>query len=213
MSQLLIATVAAIVAAAVAAAATIAVYRRRVASEAARAGQIERSLERSIRATRDDREVRELILGSMEEGILLFDHEGRQVFANPSLERHLGTAPETVDGLRPEALRRSARRAGYAGTSIETEVEVGAPARWLRATAQPAGDDGSVLLVVRDITNERRLDAVRRDFVANASHELKTPVASIRATSETLRSGAIDDPPAARRFTEQLERDALRLSR
>src|SRR5206468_1059109 len=59
----------------------------------------------------------------------------------------------------------------------------------------------------------RRLDAVRRDFVANASHELKTPVASIRATSETLRSGAIDDPPAARRFTEQLERDALRLSR
>ncbi|MDP9185173.1 MAG: ATP-binding protein, partial [Actinomycetota bacterium] len=89
----------------------------------------------------------------------------------------------------------------------------GAPTRWLRATAQPVGTDGSVLLVVRDITETRRLDAIRRDFVANASHELKTPVASIRAAAETLRDGAIDDPTAAHRFTEQLERDADRLGR
>jgi two-component system phosphate regulon sensor histidine kinase PhoR len=69
------------------------------------------------------------------------------------------------------------------------------------------------LLVVRDVTEARRLTAIRRDFVANASHELKTPVASIRAAAETLRDGAIDDPPAARRFTEQLEREAVRMSR
>jgi signal transduction histidine kinase len=63
------------------------------------------------------------------------------------------------------------------------------------------------------VTEARRLEAVRRDFVANASHELKTPAASIRAAAETLRSGAIEDPPAAHRFTEQLEREAMRLSR
>ena len=49
--------------------------------------------------------------------------------------------------------------------------------------------------------------------MANASHELKTPVASIRAAAETLRDGAINDPPAAIRFTEQLERESIRLSR
>ena len=87
------------------------------------------------------------------------------------------------------------------------------PSRWLRATARPVGDDGSVLLVVSDVTESRRVDAIRRDFVANASHELKTPVASIRAAAETLRDGAIDDPVAADRFTEQLEREALRLAR
>ena len=75
------------------------------------------------------------------------------------------------------------------------------------------GADGAVLVVVDDITEARRLDAVRRDFVANASHELKSPVAAIRAAAETLRDGAIEDPPAAARFTDQLEREAVRLSR
>ena len=213
MSELLVAAVGATVAAAAAAAATVAVYQRRIDRERSDRRALQRSLDASERTGKDDREVRGLILGSMEDGVLLFDREGRCVFANASLERHLGVAPQTLDGLRPHALRQAARRAGYAGTSHEVEVDVGAPARWLRATAQPAGDDGSVLLVLHDVTDARRLDAVRRDFVANASHELKTPVASIRATAETLQHGAIDDPSAAHRFTDQLERDALRLSR
>ena len=77
----------------------------------------------------------------------------------------------------------------------------------------PAGDDGSVLVVVTDVTESRRIDAIRRDFVANASHELKTPAASIQAAAETLRDAAADDPEAVARFAAQLERDALRLSR
>src|SRR5436190_3184209 len=187
---------------------------RRAQSDAAeRLQRVEETLAARERTSAGDRRVQGVILASMEEGVLLFDREGGRVFANEALSRHLGARPASVDGLLPLELQRAVRRAGYVGDVVRAEVETGAPSRWLRATAMPVGDDGSVLLVVRDVTDARHLDAVRRDFVANASHELKTPVASIRAAAETLRDGAIDDPPAARRFTEQLEREAMRLSR
>jgi signal transduction histidine kinase len=149
----------------------------------------------------------------MEEGVLLLDPDGRRVFANDALVRHLGAAPPTVAAVSPADLQKAARRASYTGSVIRIETEIGTPSRWIRGTAIPVGADGSVLVVVRDVTEARRLDSVRRDFVANASHELKTPVASILAAAETLRDGAVDDPPVAARFTEQLEREALRLSR
>ena len=96
---------------------------------------------------------------------------------------------------------------------VTVEFERGEPTRWLRATAAPAGGEGSVLLVVSDVTETKRVEAVRRDFVANASHELKTPAASIQAAAETLVSVAARDPAAVPRFASQLEREALRLSR
>jgi signal transduction histidine kinase len=67
--------------------------------------------------------------------------------------------------------------------------------------------------VVRDVTEARRLDAVRRDFVANASHELKTPAASIQAAAETIQTASREDPEVVPRFADQLEREAARLSR
>jgi two-component system sensor histidine kinase SenX3 len=70
-----------------------------------------------------------------------------------------------------------------------------------------------VLLVIRDVTESRRLDAIRRDFVTNASHELKTPAASIQAIAETILKAAADDPGAVTRFAGQLEGEAARLSR
>jgi signal transduction histidine kinase len=75
------------------------------------------------------------------------------------------------------------------------------------------GEDAAVLLVVRDVTEARRLEAVRRDFVTNASHELKTPAASIQAAAETIGTAAVHDPAVVPRFAAQLEREALRLSR
>jgi two-component system sensor histidine kinase SenX3 len=73
--------------------------------------------------------------------------------------------------------------------------------------------DGSVLLVLLDVTEAKRLDAVRRDFVTNASHELKTPAASIQAAAETIETAAADDVGAVPRFAGQLQREAARLSR
>jgi len=187
--------------------------RRQVADAQGRVDQAtagRREVERE--SARRDR-AQDRILGAMEEGVLLLDPSGTRVYANPAFSELLGGAPDRATALHPLGLMRAVETAKSSGTVSRTEVELGTPSRWLRATALPVGADGATLLVIRDVTQARRLTGARRDFVANASHELKTPVASIRAAAETLRDGAIDDPPAARRFTEQLEREAVRMSR
>ena len=152
------------------------------------------------------------ILTSMEEGVVLFGPDDATGLANPAAERHLGVRPSSIDALLPLGLRRIVRRAADERTALVTEVETGAPMRVLRGSAIPT-NDGSVVLVVRDVTETRRLDQVRRDFVANASHELKTPAASIQAAAETIRTAAGEDPSVIPRFASQLEREAARLSR
>jgi signal transduction histidine kinase len=171
------------------------------------------SLEDRARAAREDRQVQERILGSMQEGVLLFDAERRTGFANEAVERHLGVRPGSLGEVLPTSLRETIRRVLETGQGEVGEFEVGSPSRWLRVNTTPAGADGSVVVVVGDVTEARRLDAVRRDFVANASHELKTPAASIQAAAETLVHVWKDDPEAVPRFAEQLEREAVRLSR
>jgi two-component system sensor histidine kinase SenX3 len=149
----------------------------------------------------------------MQEGVLLFDGEGRTAFANSALELHFGSRPGTVSQLYPPALRELVKQVSAGRDADRVEVARDEPTRWLRVVATPAGSDGSVLLVVTDITETRRVEAMRRDFVANASHELKTPAASIQAVAETLASVAKEDPASVPRFASQLEREALRLSR
>jgi signal transduction histidine kinase len=152
------------------------------------------------------------ILTSMEEGVVLFGPDDAVGLANAAAERHLGVRPSSIDALLPLGLRRIVRRAADERTALVTEAETGAPMRVLRGSAIPT-NDGSVVLVVRDVTETRRLDQVRRDFVANASHELKTPAASIQAAAETIRTAAGEDPSVIPRFASQLEREAARLSR
>src|SRR4051812_19111993 len=152
-------------------------------------------------------------MSSMRGGVVLFGPDGAATFANPAVGTHLGVAPKAVDALVPLELRQAARRAALAHLPADAEAETGSPRRGLRASATPVGNDDSVLLVIRDVTEARRLDAVRRDFVANASHELKTPAASIRAAAETIATAAVDDPGVVPRFAAQLERESIRLSR
>lgn len=170
-------------------------------------------LEERARASVDARQIRDQILASMQDGVLLFDGGWRTAFANQALEHHLGSRPEALAQVYPPSLRETIRRVAETERVEVAEIETGAPTRWLRITATPAGTDGSVLVVIADVTEARRLDAVRRDFVANASHELKTPAASIQAAAETLLHVWQEDPAAVPRFAEQLEREAVRLSR
>ena len=170
-------------------------------------------LEAQIETSEDDRRTRDLVLSSMEEAILLASADGRVRFANTAFERYLGAPPATRQMLAPAGLREAAQVAAVERSSVQIEVEAGVPARSLRGAAVPVDEEGSVLLVLRDVTEAKRLDAVRRDFVANASHELKTPSASIRAAAETIRTAVVEDPAVVPRFAEQIEAEAIRLSR
>jgi two-component system sensor histidine kinase SenX3 len=95
--------------------------------------------------------------------------------------------------------------------SVEGAINVGGRAAkvWVLASAAPIGS-GSVLLTLEDRTEARRLDETRRDFVANISHELKTPIGAISLLAETLQ-GATDDADAVKRFASSLQREAVRL--
>jgi signal transduction histidine kinase len=171
------------------------------------------ALDRRERRAQEDRRVQDLILSTMQEGVLLLDGEQRTAFANDALRRHLGMRPDGLAQVFPIPARQAIEECARERITRSVEIELGTPTRWLRVVATPAGEGGSVLVVVTDVTEPRRLDAVRRDFVANASHELKTPAAAIQAAAETLRDAAADDPLAVARFSDQLERDARRLSR
>ena len=201
----------------VGAAVVFAIRERRSADRSRRAsellGRSGDELQQSMSALDQDRTTMQNVLSSMEEGVVLVGPTGRVRLSNQAAERLLGTRHLTMSGLLPMAFQEAARKAAAGGAPDAVEVETGSPSRWARATAIPVGDDGSVLLVVRDVTEAKRLEAVRRDFVANASHELKTPAASIQAAGETIRSAARDDPSVIPRFAEQLEREAFRLSR
>ncbi len=186
--------------------------RARVRTEARERARREDEFRRELAAAEDARRSADLVLSSMEDGVLLFGPDGGTRLANPAVEAHLGVRPASVEALLPLGLRHLAERAATNRAVLVVEVETGSPARTLRGFAAPARD-GSVVLVIRDITETRRLDRVRRDFVANASHELKTPAASIQAAAETIRTAAAEDPSVIPRFASQLEREAARLSR
>jgi signal transduction histidine kinase len=160
----------------------------------------------------EERRVRDLILSTMHDGVLLIGRDLDVAFANDAIGRHLPSVPASLDAVLPLALRTAIQDSRERREPTSMLIETGVPARWLRGTITPAADEAT-LVVVRDVTQQRQLEAVRRDFVANASHELKTPAATIQAVAETLGQAAADDPAAIPHFASQLEREAVRLSR
>ena len=114
-------------------------------------------------------------------------------------------------------LRRLVRETRGSATPHDTEVEL-APHRLARAPEAvrvrlaPVGEEGHVALLVEDVTEARRVEAVRRDFVANVSHELKTPVGAMGLLAEALGDAA-GDPVAVRRFASRVQHEADRLAR
>jgi two-component system phosphate regulon sensor histidine kinase PhoR len=169
-----------------------------------------------IASMEDERAARDAILSSLEEGVVLFDPDGSVVYANERTRQLMGYPVTAARAMTPASLAALVTRAAAGGeprASVDVEVRAGGTIRSLVASAIPLGRAGRTLLVLRDVTEAKTLEAVRRDFVANASHELKTPVASIRALAETVATTASNDPEAVRRFAATLETEALRLSR
>lgn len=120
---------------------------------------------------------------------------------------------DVLGGLTPHGLQTLVREARTGGTRTEGLFDHGNPTRILQAAASPFPQDRRVLLAISDITDTSRLDAMRRDFVSSASHELKTPVAAILASAEALQMALARDPGSAQRFGEQIERLARQLAK
>jgi two-component system phosphate regulon sensor histidine kinase PhoR len=171
-------------------------------------------LDARIREVAREREQRDVILSAMEEGVVLIGADGSVSYANPAASRVLRSTPRDVRTLAPHELRALVEDCRAEETAQEREVETGIPTRTIRASAVPIDVTDDVLLVLRDVTASRRVEAMRRDFVADASHELKTPAAAIQAGAETIqRALEGDDEAAAARFAAQVRREAIRLSR
>jgi signal transduction histidine kinase len=160
-----------------------------------------------------DRGARDAILSALEDGIVVFDRDGQVLYKNPAAAGLLEGKVRDARSLHPPALREAVFEAMDGQEPKVAEVQAGSSARTLRAAVRPVPEQGSVLVVLRDVTEAKRVESVRRDFVANASHELKTPVAAIQALAETIEAAAGDDPGAVPRFAGQLRGEARRLSR
>ncbi len=154
------------------------------------------------------------LLETTEDAVLLVDGDGHILEANlvaSALFGISGTGALLAQTLSPEldelykaALRRRSR--------VEREVTLSHPPRALYARITPVGG-AEFLVVLRDLTELRRLERVRRDFVANVSHELRTPLTSIKAMAETLLDGALGDAEVAPRFLGTIIRESDRLVR
>ncbi len=167
-----------------------------------------------------DRARTEAILSAMDDGLLAVDHRGTVTLANPWLIRILDLREpigrhylevirqSEVGALIEDVLRNGARR--------DAEVELFQLRRVFDIAAVPFPDaEGAphgAVLTFDDATERRRLERMRRDFVANASHELRTPLTSICGFLEALEDGAIDRPETAHRFLGKIRTHADRMA-
>ena len=155
----------------------------------------------------------EVVLGALSQGTILFDGANRVVYANPSAHSILGAVPDELPGLAPLQLQSAVREAREGRDQEVRDLDHGSPTRRLRAVATPFTGDDRVLLLISDITEGERTDSIRRDFVANASHELKTPVSTIIASSEALRIALDRADGSAAGFATRIEQSAHQLDR
>jgi two-component system phosphate regulon sensor histidine kinase PhoR len=155
------------------------------------------------------------VLEQMTDGVLIADSQGIVQFANPAAGRLFQTSNpihrSLTEVIRNHQLVEAWRRCQQTGQLQSESVEVPTRHQYLQLVVIPDAHASGSLLLVQDLTRIRRLETVRRDFISNLSHELRTPLASLKALTETLQDGALDDPPAARRFIDhiQIEVDAL----
>jgi two-component system phosphate regulon sensor histidine kinase PhoR len=153
------------------------------------------------------------ILRQMTSAVVMVDSQGRIRLLNAVAETMFDVVETAalgqslVEVLRHHQLVELWQICKESKESQALALELPSKRLFIQAIASPLGDllAGHVLLVFQDMTRVRRLETVRQDFISNISHELRTPLASLKALTETLIDGALDDPPAARRFLSRIE--------
>ena len=179
--------------------------------------QISENLKNKINLIAKQRDQFGSVLDDLGEGIIVADIDGNITFENEQFSQILNL--NEVNGMNIEDLniksldylfRRSKKKKR---ADIEFEIELkDKSTRWVLATMNQSKTTNEFIMVVHDITQLRRFDSMRRDFISNLSHELRTPVSVIRANSETLIDGALEDKEQAEVFAKAILHNAERLS-
>ncbi len=179
------------------------------------------NLATSLTALRTERDLLEVILQSMQEGVLVLDQDNRMLLVNPALRATFSLGPEAegraaLELIRNAELQSILERARKGSGAITGEIEITGPKprRLLvhAASLPPLNAKSQGLLAVFvDVSEIRRLETLRKDFVANVSHELRTPITAVRSAVDTLRLTLERDPGASDRFIDIIDRNAQRL--
>jgi two-component system phosphate regulon sensor histidine kinase PhoR len=165
----------------------------------------------------EDRRRFESIVNAMSSGVVVFDGEGRVVIANPSVQKLLGVQGQPIGRTAMELVRhpavQSAVRNSIEGKDDPPPVDIAtASGKILSAKATSvrnrSGETALVVVVFHDLTDIRRTESMRREFVANVSHEFKTPLTSIKGYAETLLNVRDADPHVTREFLSIIHRNA-----
>jgi two-component system phosphate regulon sensor histidine kinase PhoR len=179
-------------------------------------------MDRTIRTLTEERNLSSAILGSMVEGVAVVNGAERLVFANQGFADilELDVPPRSgsalVEVVRQTEMIEAVRQVLAGEPRVEAEIVTGTLRQHFFAAtvaAVRAGETSGAVVVLHDITELRKLERVRRDFVANVSHEFKTPLTAIQGFSETLLAGAIDDPQNRERFLGIILEHSRRLAR
>jgi two-component system phosphate regulon sensor histidine kinase PhoR len=153
------------------------------------------------------------VLSQMTDGVIITNAEGLVQLINPAAEKlfkvkaSFALGRSMVEIVRHHQLVETWKKSIESGEQQSTTLEVKAENLFLQSVVIPLREmlPGSTLILCQDLTRLRRLEMVRRDFISNVSHELRTPLASLKALVETLQEGALEDPPAARRFLTRMD--------
>jgi two-component system phosphate regulon sensor histidine kinase PhoR len=176
---------------------------------------LETELSSKIEALTNERGLLATVMESMTDGVVIVNQDGNVELINPAAERLFNTSLQQANGqslievFRHHQLVEVWKECLQSGELQTTSFETSVNRLYIQAIAVSLHQSlhGSTLLVLQDLTRMRRLELVRRDFVSNVSHELRTPLASLKALTETLQEGALEDPPAARRFLLRMENE------
>lgn len=170
----------------------------------------------------EDRSQLLAVLTSMVEGVMVLDYRGHVLQINPALEHMFGIARVEARGRPCAELFRHQQLNDLVAAILrsrvphEDEIVLPLSGRCLQIEASPAGgereNEACVVVVFHDVTELRRLEKIRKDFVANVSHELRTPLTSIKGYVEALLDGAKDDPTASVKFLEIILKQSDRLN-
>lgn len=159
------------------------------------------------------------VLEKMTDGVLIVDQEGNLQLMNLAAERVFGVPHDIALG-KPmvEVIRHHQpfelwQQCQKTGATEQATIDI-LKNFVLHGIATPLGKalPGSTLLLFQDMTRQHQIETLRRDFISNVSHELRTPLAALKVLTETLRDGALEDPPAAHRFFGQIETEVDSLS-